>query len=398
MELCKLELGKIIDKKDAMKLLNEINTICEFNGCKFFPGAQPVSMTSEGVSDLKNRDYYVCEKSDGIRALLYNKEINNKVYSFFIDRNCTFVRVEKPFVNLPGSYLMDGEIIKNKAGKYRYMVFDMIIFQGVSVCKESLKKRLSFAFWYISKIEEWEKRVKNEKEEMKSIPPAKDFEITVKEMHKSYGLAEIYKQIIPTLEHENDGLIFTCVDYPYKPGPCPVYLKWKPPHLNSVDFRIKSSTLADGLYCLLTMEGGNEVFFDWYWEDRFLNDLEENVKARKGASQTYHYKEISSYENIDGKIGEFSYKRREYTINPVDYSLERGRWFLLRIREDKKMPNAYKTVVNVMESIKENLTYKKLESDLYEIRDRWKKREGKVETEETASGQPTPHKKAKISD
>lgn len=397
MELCKLGLGEAIDRHKAEKLLNEINKTCEFNGYKSFPGAQPVTMSCESLSDLKHQDYYVCEKSDGIRSLLYIKELDRKVYSFFIDRNCTFFRLEKPFIELPGSYLMDGEIIKTHAGKYLYMVFDMLICQGKSICKNSLRERLTMASWYLAQTEKWKKHVEEDKEREKILDSSKDFDITVKKMHKSYGLAEIYRQIIPTLEHENDGLIFTCVNYPYKPGSCPAYLKWKPPHLNSADFRIKKSEMAEGLYSLLVMEGGAEVFFDWYWEDGLLKDLEENVKARKGVQQVDHYGKISSYAGIDGRIGEFSYKRKEYTLNPYDYSLERGRWSLLRIREDKKTPNGYKTVVSVLESIKENLTYKKLERNLEIIRDMWKKRESDSKKEEEERELPASYKKAKTS-
>ncbi|KAI5192971.1 mRNA guanylyltransferase [Nematocida minor] len=217
-------------------------------------------------------------------------------------------------------------------------------------------------------------------------------------MHKSYGLGEVYRQIIPTLEHENDGLIFTCVNYAYRPGTCPAYFKWKPPHLNSADFRIKKSPLADGLYSLLVLESGREVFFDWYWIDPLLKDIEENANARKGAEQVDHYGKIENFDDLDNKIGEFSYKRKEYTINVNDYALEKGRWCLLRIREDKKTPNGYKTAVSVLESIRENLTYKELEGKIEIIRNKWKKREKEQETiKEHNEERSDPNKRAKVS-
>lgn len=42
-----------------------------------------------------------------------------------------------------------------------------------------------------------------------------------------------------TLRHENDGIIFTVDACPYYPGTCEEIVKWKPPVLNTIDFRIK---------------------------------------------------------------------------------------------------------------------------------------------------------------
>lgn len=40
------------------------------------------------------------------------------------------------------------------------------------------------------------------------------------------------------LLHENDGLIFTVDACPYYPGTCDEIIKWKPPHMNTVDFEL----------------------------------------------------------------------------------------------------------------------------------------------------------------
>jgi len=37
-------------------------------------------------------------------------------------------------------------------------------------------------------------------------------------MELSYGIDKVLRDYIPSLEHESDGLIFTCVDMPYVVG------------------------------------------------------------------------------------------------------------------------------------------------------------------------------------
>ena len=41
------------------------------------------------------------------------------------------------------------------------------------------------------------------------------------------------------LSHGIDGLIYQPVNEPYKGGRCDTILKWKPPSMNSVDFRLE---------------------------------------------------------------------------------------------------------------------------------------------------------------
>ena len=49
----------------------------------------------------------------------------------------------------------------------------------------------------------------------------------------------IVEKITPQLTHENDGLILVPNNDPYKNGRDDKYLKWKPVHLNSIDFKLR---------------------------------------------------------------------------------------------------------------------------------------------------------------
>jgi mRNA guanylyltransferase len=54
----------------AYHLSNRVAELCGLRQPKF-PGSQPVSFTTDSLAMLENMDFWVCEKSDGVRVLLY---------------------------------------------------------------------------------------------------------------------------------------------------------------------------------------------------------------------------------------------------------------------------------------------------------------------------------------
>ena len=60
----------------------------------------------------------------------------------------------------------------------------------------------------------------------------------MKEMFNVWDAKKLIELILPKLQHENDGFIFTIDECPYYPGTCEHIFKWKPPNLNSIDFNL----------------------------------------------------------------------------------------------------------------------------------------------------------------
>jgi mRNA guanylyltransferase len=64
------------------------------------------------------------------------------------------------------------------------------------------------------------------------------FQIKLKPLELSYGLARVFDTMNGGLDHKSDGVIFTSSIAPYTHGTCDKMLKWKPSDENSVDFKI----------------------------------------------------------------------------------------------------------------------------------------------------------------
>ncbi len=61
----------------------------------------------------------------------------------------------------------------------------------------------------------------------------------IKDFYELKELRFLKDEVIPRLEHENDGVIFTKDKWGYTPGKTEAILKWKPSHLNTIDFYVK---------------------------------------------------------------------------------------------------------------------------------------------------------------
>ena len=88
--------------------------------------------------------------------------------------------------------------------------------------------------------------------------PRPPFTIEMKKVEKSYGL-KLVLDSIEHLQHANDGLIFTSAVAPYTLGTCEKMLKWKPPEMNSIDFKVRL------LLCVVSCEGGGCVKWACIW-------------------------------------------------------------------------------------------------------------------------------------
>ncbi|KAL8928702.1 MAG: hypothetical protein Q9172_000765 [Xanthocarpia lactea] len=345
-----------------------------------FPGAQPVSFGARHKFELQKQDYYVCEKSDGIRCLMYHtrdERFDEAVY--LIDRKNDYYRVPSVHFPLPGEKdeslhhvdtLVDGELVNdrlpNETMQLTYLVFDCLCLDGNSLMHRTLDKRL--AYFRDGVFNPYKALYKKYPAEIQYLPFIVDF----KKMELGYGIEMMFREVLPNLRHGNDGLIFTCRNTPYQFGTDQHILKWKPPRENTIDFLLElefpttepdAEDLNDGFTspypdysatpkCKLLVFRGDSEYLQW--ADMFIEPAEwEALKSLN--------------EPLDNRITEC-------------FLDERNRWRFLRFRDDKTEANHISTVESVMESIQDRVTQEDLIGAAKRIRDEWKKREAIGET------------------
>lgn len=338
-ELFKALQKQIVEDRHFIKNLKKhvFENLCLTRDPETFHGCQPVSFLKEHASLLLKSDYYVCEKSDGIRYLLYFCQPPGLgLCCFLIDRNYNLIHIansyllsrsidsetRRPFFQT--ETILDGELIvengEQRTSKLVFLIFDCLMIEGENLCSLNLTLR--------------QKAVQN-----RVILPNQNysgvFELRQKEMAKPYALSLIFDKI-QRQKHENDGLIFTPVYEPYSSGTSPKLLKWKPPELNSIDFSLGNFDSDNNVWQLL-------------------------VKGERGLE---YYSELKSPENA-------LFIKNARTGMIVECSLVDNNWSFLRFRSDKESPNHIGVVKNIQKSIREGLTKEDLICLEKDIRSSW---------------------------
>ena len=327
------------------------------------------------MSKLTSPSFYVCEKSDGFRYLLYlTQDDQGGEIHYLIDRKNDYWFIPQGGLHFPiprdveGFHintLIDGELVLDKLAdgttQPKYLVFDCMVLDGNSLMNRTLDKRLAY---FKERIFDPYKQLLNAFPEEKQYM---HFIVELKSMQFSYAIEMMFRQILPSLPHGNDGLIFTCRMTDYKHGTDPNILKWKPESDNSIDFRLcldfpliqpdeqdRAEGITEPYYdydalpiCNLHSYAGNGKEDPWY-STMFLEPSE--WESLKSLNQPLNDRIVECYMD------------------------SRKRWRYMRFRDDKSTANHTSTVESVIESIMDRVTEKDLIAAAKGIRDEWKRR------------------------
>ncbi|XP_021077698.1 mRNA-capping enzyme isoform X3 [Mus pahari] len=323
----RLKLGAIFLEGITVKGVTQVTTqpklgevqqkchqFCGWEGSGF-PGAQPVSMDKQNIRLLEQKPYKVSWKADGTRYMMLIDGTNEV---FMIDRDNSVFHVsnlEFPFrkdlrMHLSNT-LLDGEMIIDKVNGQavpRYLIYDIIKFnaQPVGDCDFNIRLQCIEREIISPRHEKMKTGLIDKTQEPFSVRPKQFFDINISRKLLEGNFAK-------EVSHEMDGLIFQPIGK-YKPGRCDDILKWKPPSLNSVDFRLK-----------ITRMGGEGL-------------LPQNVGLLY----------VGGYERPFAQI-KVTKELKQYDNKIIECKFENNSWVFMRQRIDKSFPNAYNTAMDVQQ-------------------------------------------------
>lgn len=230
------------DKTKVNELQNIVQDMCHWKKGGF-PGAQPVSMDRQNIRLIHEKPYKVSWKADGTRYMMLIHQ-EREIYFFDRDNSCFKVdNLKFPHVKDLDKHikntLVDGEMVIDKVNGTnvpRYLVYDIICFEGEDFSKKSFEDRLIAIKHYIigPRHEAMKRGHINRAHESFSIRNKDFWDVT-------QAAALLGPKFAQQLSHEPDGLIFQPKLDPYVGGRCDDILKWKPAEQNSVDFQLRIS-------------------------------------------------------------------------------------------------------------------------------------------------------------
>ncbi|XP_052747194.1 mRNA-capping enzyme isoform X2 [Bicyclus anynana] len=306
----------------ATEVQKKVKEFCKWNK-KDFPGSQPVSMDMKNIGFLHEKPYRVSWKADGVRYMML---IDGRDEVYMIDRDNSVFKVHNlQFLHNKrqehlSNTLLDGELVMDRVNgveKPRYLCYDIVRFDNMTVGREPFHPvRYSCI----------EKEIINPRnraiEERRIIKEREPFGVILKGFWDVTMAGPLLgEKFARTLHHEPDGLIFQPSKEPYTPGACEDVLKWKPGHMNSVDFKLE--IVIDNRPGMVAKKIGR------LWVG--------------GQTAPYATMRVTkAIRDLNNKIIECKYENNE--------------WVFMRERTDKSFPNSFNTAEAVFKSIKNPVT------------------------------------------
>lgn len=336
-----------------------------------------MSFTSNDLNKLESKNFWVAEKSDGIRVLflVLPNPVANEQYVYLIDRHNDyralsgffFPHFEHPSMPLRES-LIDGELVidvdpRTKKETLRFLAFDCLVVDSVNIMSKTLDKR------YGRLKQQFHRPYEKMMQQFPGMGADQPFQILVKEVALSYNADQVFANI-PKLQHGNDGLIFTCASTAYVPATDENILKWKPPSENSIDFKLVLRFPPDARDPSQPDFLAKPFFALHIWDG---DDRERGVAKYSAYDEMVVGDEEWEKMKLDGE-------QIDDRIVEVHWDAEREGWRMMRFRDDKPAGNHRSVVDKIINSIADGVEKDALLARSPSIRAAWKARAGQPNT------------------
>ena len=246
------------------KLTELVNVKINNKNVKWFPGCQPVSIERKNFKFIKDNDYVICDKTDGVRYVLVCITYEDLKYCFVLDRNLDIYLIDICIHNdLYKGTILDGELIQEYDKSWSFYVFDTVMYAGELIKHKTHTERINYVDEFI-----------------KNTIYCKPFDVKKKSM-KSINTYTV------TNEYKTDGVILTPVNLPLIFGTNYNMFKWKPVEKNTIDFYIDSNILylfSRGEFIQTTniLEKQNESFtYPGIFECEFVSYNKWNILKKR---------------------------------------------------------------------------------------------------------------------
>ncbi|KAL7711741.1 mRNA capping enzyme [Entamoeba marina] len=321
-----------VDERELKHQLQKLvcDAIPKCGGGDMFPGAMPVNFGRVSFDTIQQIQYFVSEKTDGVRHFLLVLE--SKAY--LVTRRFNFCELEFPQLvevfGVNGISLFDGEIVRNlETMRPVFMAFDIMIHDGVNVCLKP----------YGERIEILQQSIQRFNNDNTNYP----FDVITKKFCSKIEICDIFKLIHYNnhicsyvihedniRHHRSDGIIFS-PDIPYEPFTNRGMFKWKYMTHWTIDFGIRPLSGNEFFYC---SSGRDDVFIR---RKEFSKEDEQNL-------------------NNDFDI----FGRNNNVVVESSLGVWDGRWKYHIYRYDKAKPNNISVCIDTLETMACNISKEEL--------------------------------------
>ena len=302
-----VEITLVEDKAASTSVVRLCNELANQETKHIFPGPMAVSIERANFGQLKQNFYWVCEKSDGSRYILFSTMMQwggqLRKMCFMINRSLEVYIIKVCFpVEVYRGTVLDGELIQQFDGSWIFLVFDAMCIDGLRIADQCHSTRIS--------------RVKGMLEYYK--PELSNLHIQVKHFVPFQSFKQYTTEMMPT-NYKNDGFVLTPENAKLEPGRCSKLFKLKPSDQHTVDFLVNSQ----GHACV--------------WDDTKYKKV-TNLLLPQEIKDVLVQKKGAIVECVwDGKV-----------------------WSPLKIRTDKVRPNNKYTLDKTMLNFSENIQLREL--------------------------------------